>query len=100
MNYSYGNATPGWKSKRKHVLATRLTALIEEFATNETGVSRDAPPYVEVDPERGVVSIRRLTNLSNNLADKLTSQADAVYTEVMDLRSSKSGLPQNPIGIS
>jgi hypothetical protein len=99
MNYFYGNATPGWKSKRKHILATRLTALIEEFATNETGVSREAPPYVEVDAEKGVVSIRRLTYLSNNLVDKLTSQADAVYREVMGLRSSKSGLHQNPIGI-
>jgi len=100
MFYSYGSATPGWKSKQKHILATRLSALIEEFTANETGVSREAPPYVKVDPQKDVVSIRRLTKLSSNLIDKLTSQADAVYREVMDLRSSKSGLPQNPIGIS
>jgi hypothetical protein len=43
MFYFYGNATPGWKSKQKHILATRLSALIEEFMTNETGVSRGAP---------------------------------------------------------
>lgn len=43
MFYSYGNATPGWKSKRKQILATRVSALIDEFATNETGVSREAP---------------------------------------------------------
>jgi hypothetical protein len=100
MIYSYGNATPGWKSRQKDILATRLCALIEEVATNETGVPRDAPPYVKVDPQKGAVSIRRLTNLSNNMIDRLTSQADAVYMEVMDLRSSKSGLPHGPIGMS
>ena len=68
--------------------------------TQETGDSREAPPYVKVDPQKDAVSIRRLTNLPSNLIDKLTSQADAVYREVMDLRSSKFGLPQNPIGIS
>lgn len=100
MFYSYGNATPGWKPKQKRILAKRLSALIEEFATDEPGVSREAPPYVKVDQQKGEVSIRRLTNLSNHLIDKLTSQADAVYREVMDLRSSKSGLPQDPIGRS
>jgi hypothetical protein len=55
---------------------------------------------VKVDPQKDAVYIRRLTNLSNNLIDKLTSQADAVYIEVMDLRSSKSGLLQDPIGRS
>jgi hypothetical protein len=100
MFYSYGNATPGWKSKRKQILATRLSALIEEFTTNETGVSREALPYVKVDPQKDAVSIRWLTSLSDNLIDKLTSQADAVYREVMGLRSSKSGLPQNPIRMS
>jgi hypothetical protein len=95
MFYSYGNATPGWKSKRKQILATRLSALIEEFMANETGVSPEATPYVKVDPQKDAVYIRRLTNLSNNLIDKLTSQADAVYRDVMGLRSSKSHLPQN-----
>ncbi len=100
MFYSYGNATPGWKPKRKQILATRLTALIEQFMTQETGASREAPPYVKVDLQKDAVSIRRLTNLSNNLIDKLTSQADAVYREVMGVRSSKSCLPQDPTGIS
>ena len=100
MFYSYGNATPGWKPRRKQILATRLTALIEQFMTQEAGASGEEPPFVKVDLQEDAVSIRRLTNLSSNLIDKLTSQADAVYREVMGVRSSKSCLPQDPIGIS
>ncbi len=101
MPYFYGNATPGWKSEQKHALAAKLSALIEEFTANDPGASRYAPPFVKVDsPHTDAVAIRRLTSLSNELIEKLTSRADAVYKEVMDLQTSISVLPQRAIGMS
>ena len=86
MFYSYGNETPGWKSDQKYTLAKRLGALIEEFLANNPRVSRTIPPYVEVDlTEKDAVVIRRITRLSSKLKEKLISQADAVYKEVMGL---------------
>ncbi len=100
MFYMYGNATPGWKPEQKEILATRLSSLIERFANNTTGVSHEAPPHVKVDPQTGAVSIRRLTNVSDDLIDKLTARADEVYMDVMDLHLPESGLPQHRIGMS
>jgi hypothetical protein len=88
MSHFYGKATPGWKSKQKRTLATRLSALIEELIANEPEISREAPPYVQVDcPRENTVYIRHLTKLPNRLIERFTSQADAVYKDVMDLRS-------------
>ena len=99
MYYVYGNATRGWRSKRKLELAARLSALIEELTADNLGASQHAPPYVKVDwPHTDSVAIRRITSLSDEMADKLTSQADAVYKEVMNMPSSDSASPQRAIG--
>jgi hypothetical protein len=99
LYYGYSEDSKNWNESRKWILAEELEkALNIPIATRNKLYKNDGhSPYIEVEePETytfagkspttisGTVSIRRITNLSEEEHDKLVEEADRIYGLVMN----------------
>ena len=79
MNYGYSKLSKGWKEEKKMKLAR---ALAKEFGLY-IGYKPDSKPYIEVDGLYNGVTIRRITNLSNEEQKVLVMRSDVIFNEIM-----------------
>jgi len=85
VNYGYGPDTRNWNESKKNELALLLEKLVSDM-TKEGKIKvkyEDLAPYVEIDQMYRGVRIRKITHLTEEVADELIHRSDQIYTDLM-----------------
>ena len=78
MNYGFGPESPQWDVMQSFNLATALRELVKDYV-DKNGMQ----PYVEENGLYMGVTIRRLTHLTKEEIDTITTKADEIYDKIM-----------------
>lgn len=99
VNYGYGPGMKYWDESKKYELANKLRDMIINIkaSRNRDIEMRDMPlmyqyhqePYIEVDGLYAGVRIRKITHLSDELYDKVITEADKIYLDLMKPKAAK-----------
>lgn len=90
VNFGFSPSTKYWREDRKHILAGRLSDMVEKMRKENKITSVPAimsstglAPYIEIDELYSGVRVRKITHLTEESQYELIKNAEKVYRQVM-----------------